>query len=156
MAPSYGALTRLATVHCDSLNQVQKRLLRLISVRGEFSFTEVDRLEIATQYQIISLTSRRMALDFIFFLKIINGLTALNCSSCFSMFLLVLIITLPCTATTVPFFFYGVGVFGQSLQVFRRLELSRVTSLVWEYWQQTFSFKILSCMSSLVIYFLSY
>ncbi|XP_046666562.1 uncharacterized protein LOC124358309 [Homalodisca vitripennis] len=60
--------------HCDHLNKVQRRFLRLVGVRSGIRYPDVDIQVIASQHQILSLSSRRVALDLIFLFKIVNGL----------------------------------------------------------------------------------
>lgn len=59
--------------HCDSLNMVQRRFLRLVGVRYGIRFPEVDVREIAVHLQLLPLQSRRAASDLIFLFKLING-----------------------------------------------------------------------------------
>ncbi|XP_046662786.1 uncharacterized protein LOC124355668 [Homalodisca vitripennis] len=60
--------------HCDHLNKVKRRFLRLVGVRSGIRYPDVDIQVIASQHQILSLSSRRVALDFIFLFKIVNSL----------------------------------------------------------------------------------
>ncbi|XP_054282027.1 uncharacterized protein LOC128999491 [Macrosteles quadrilineatus] len=63
--------------HCDHLNKVQRRFLRLVGVRSGIRYPDVDIQEIANQHHILPLSSRRLALDLIFLFKIVNGY--INC-----------------------------------------------------------------------------
>lgn len=60
--------------HCCSLNHVEKRFLRLMGVRDGQNYLDVDVREVADHYGLVSLTSRRIALDLFFLFKIVNGL----------------------------------------------------------------------------------
>lgn len=59
--------------HCNSLNAVQKKFLRLMGVRSGLDYHNVDINEIARQHGVSSLSSRRSVIDLVFLFKLING-----------------------------------------------------------------------------------
>ncbi|XP_054281284.1 uncharacterized protein LOC128998953 [Macrosteles quadrilineatus] len=59
--------------HCNSLNMVQRRFLRLLGVRDGINYLDVNVHLIAVDHGVLSLTSRRAAFDLLLLFKIING-----------------------------------------------------------------------------------